>query len=208
MLAGDARGSYGVIEAALTSGAELDEVYLDIIGPAMVSIGERWERGELDVADEHLATGVAFRLVGRLGPRFVRRGRTRGAIVIGAPAGEGHALPVALLADLVRLSGWEVSDLGADVPDASFVHAVSTTPDLVAVGISVTHAASVPAASSLVAALRSSAAVTARGVMLVVGGKAVEDDVLGATIGADAVASDALTFTDLLDTGLPGRAAT
>ena len=45
LVAGDSRGSWGVVEAALTSGAELDEVYLDIVAPAMRAIGRRWEPG-------------------------------------------------------------------------------------------------------------------------------------------------------------------
>lgn len=202
LVAGDAPGAWGVIEAAMSSGAGLDEVYLDIISPAMTSIGERWQRGELDVADEHLASGIAFRVVGRLGPRFVRRGRTRGAVVLGAPPGEGHALPVAMLADLVRMQGWAVSDLGADVPEESFVRAVAATPDLVAVGISVIDDSHLPAAARLVTALRSSGAVRPRGVLLVVGGRAVRGGVAGPEWGpewgADAVVPDARSFIDML----------
>jgi excisionase family DNA binding protein len=199
LVAGDASGAWQVVEAALASGAELDEVYLDIISPAMTSIGDRWEAGELDVALEHRATGIALRLVGRLGPRFVRRGRTKGAVVLGAPVGEPHSLPLAILADLVRQSGWEVSDLGADVPDASFVHAVTTTPDLAAIGISVTQDVSLPAAAQAFAALRAS--VHRHRVLLVVGGRAVVDEAAGLALGADAVARDARSFVALLEQG-------
>ena len=50
LVAGDTRGAWGVVEAALAAGAELDEVYLDLISPAMHSIGTRWAAGELDVS--------------------------------------------------------------------------------------------------------------------------------------------------------------
>src|SRR4029077_16129609 len=76
--------------------------------------------GELTIADEHRATAIALRLVGRLGPRFARRGRKRGTVVVGAPAGEQHALPSAILADLLRGVGFEVLDMGANTPAASF----------------------------------------------------------------------------------------
>ena len=204
LAAGDARGSWSVIEAALAAGAEVDEVYLEIIAPAMDSIGRRWECGDLDVGYEHRATGIALRLVGRLGPRFVRRGRTRGAVVLGAPVGEHHSLPLAMLADLVRQDGWDVSDLGADVPEASFVHAVASTPDLVAVGISVINQLSLAAAASTLAALRASG-VLAPGVPLVVGGRAVHDEAVGLALGADFVAADARSFVALL--GRPSRPA-
>ncbi len=195
LLAGDARGAWGVIEAALAAGAELEEIYLDVLAPAMGAIGDRWERGELDISLEHRATGIAMRLIGRLGPRFVRRGRTRGAVVLGAPAGERHALPVALVADLLRQHGWEVSDLGADVPDESFVHAVLNTPDVVAVGISVTTDECLESAGRALAALRAST----DGIALVVGGRAVRSDETGRALGADLVALDARSFAGLLE---------
>jgi excisionase family DNA binding protein len=195
LVAGDSRGAWGVVEAALTSGAALDEVYLDILAPAMASIGTRWLAGELDVSVEHRASGIAMRIVGRLGPRFVRRGRTRGAVVVGAAAGERHSLPVALLADLLRGQGWDVSDLGADVPEASFVHAALTTPDLVVVGISVTTDEVLPSAASVLGAL----AEAVPGVLLVVGGAAVRDEAHALSLGAHAYARDGRMFAALLE---------
>jgi MerR family transcriptional regulator, light-induced transcriptional regulator len=195
LLAGDARGAWGVVEAALASGAELEAIYLDVIGPAMSSIGDRWERNEIDVSLEHRASGIAMRLIGRLGPRFVRRGRTRGAVIIGAPAGERHALPVAMVADLTRQQGWDVSDLGADVPDSSFLHAALATPDLAAIGVSVSGDQHLEAARSALAVLRAGTT----DVLLVVGGRAVRDEAHGLHLGADAVATDVKSFARLLD---------
>ena len=109
----------------MAAGAELDEIYLDVLTPAMVAIGERWAAGELDISIEHRATGIAMRIVGRIGPRFSRRGRSRGVVALGAPAGEFHALPVAMLGDLLRLRGWDVSDFGVDVPSESIAHVIT-----------------------------------------------------------------------------------
>ncbi len=194
LVAGDARGAWGVIEAALSAGAELDEVYLDVLTPAMVGIGAKWEAGEIDVAIEHRATGIAMRLIGRLGPRFVRRGRSRGTVVLGAPAGERHSLPVAVLGDLLRLEGWEVSDLGADTPAASFALAAGTTPDVVAVGLSVTHPEHLPACAEAVAAVRSASPE----LLVLVGGQAIHGDDDAAAVGAHAWASSAKDVVRLI----------
>src|SRR5262245_22257004 len=169
LLAGDGCGAWNVIEAAQAAGAELDEVYLDILAPAMVSIGRRWEAGEIDVAEEHRASGIAMRLIGRLGPRFTRRGRSRGAVVLGTPAGERHCLPVALLADLLRSSGWMVSDLGADLPPKSFASAAAAVPSLRAVGVSITTSAQLDAGVELIEELR----LAVEDVSVLVGGRAV-----------------------------------
>ena len=195
LIAGDARGAWGVIEAALTAGAELDEIYLDVLAPAMASIGAQWEAGELDISVEHRASGIAMRLIGRLGPRFVRRGRTRGSVLVGGPAGERHSLATAMLADLIRSHGWEVSDLGADTPDASFVHAALDEPDLVAVAVSVSTAESLASARSVLTALRAALP----DVLLVVGGGAIRDEAQAKELGADAFAASGKEFADLLD---------
>ena len=195
LVSGDARGSWAVVEAALAAGAELDEVYLTIIAPAMRAIGDRWEAGELDVAVEHRATGIVFRIVGRLGHRFVRRGRSRGAVVVGAPAGERHALPVALLTDLLRGAGWEVSDLGADVPTSSFVDAAGEVGALAAVGVSVTTPGCLVAGAEAIAALRA----TAGDVPILVGGQAVRDERHASALGADGWAADGRSAVAVLD---------
>ncbi len=195
LIAGDTRGSWGVIEAAMAAGTELDEIYLDVISPAMQSIGARWAAGELDVSVEHRATGIAFRLIGRLGPRFARRGRTRGTVLLGSPEGERHSLPIALLADLLRGEGWEVSDMGADMPLDSFVKAAQRTTDLVAVGVSVTSVSCLDAASALLAALREQ---VSGDVYLAVGGLAVHDGDHAVALGADGWARSARDFAEQL----------
>ncbi len=195
LVAGDTRGAWGVVEAALAAGTELDEVYLDVISPAMKSIGARWAAGELDISVEHRATGIAFRLIGRLGPRFARRGRTRGVVLLGSPEGERHSLPIALLADLLRGEGWEVSDMGADMPLDSFVRAAQQTMDLVAVGVSVTSVDCLDAASALLAALREQ---LTGDVYLAVGGLAVEGGDHAVALGADGWARSAHDFAEQL----------
>jgi cellulose biosynthesis protein BcsQ len=49
-LAGDARGAWGVVEAALAAGAELEEIYLDVLAPAMAAIGPS-ARGDVVMLD-------------------------------------------------------------------------------------------------------------------------------------------------------------
>jgi excisionase family DNA binding protein len=202
LLAGDAAGAWGVLESALTGGSSVSDAYVDVLAPALRSIGDRWERGEIDVAIEHRASGIASRLIGRLGSRCVRRGRPRGAIVLGAPEGERHSLPAAILGDLLRLEGWDVSDLGADTPAGSFVLAASAVDDLAAIGISVTSPASLESAAETCRAIRASDL----SVPVLIGGLAVEGVDHARSLGADAYAPDAASVVQLLDE-LSGSAA-
>jgi methanogenic corrinoid protein MtbC1 len=115
-------------------------------------------------------------------------------VLLGTPVGEHHSLPVAMLGDLLRGAGWDVSDLGADLPVESFVRATLDTPDLVAVGVSVTSPDNLPAAAEVLAALR--AAVSEA--ILVVGGAAVTGVAHALELGAQGWAASAREFDELL----------
>ncbi len=196
LIAGDGHGAYAVLQRAIDAGADVDEVYLEILSPILVSIGERWSRGEIDIAVEHQATAIAIRLVGQLSPRFSRPGRRRGVIIIGGPTGERHSLVLAMLGDLLRLEGWDVRDLGPDTPAQSFAHAASSIDDLVAIGISVSSDDSLDSARETLATLR---AQVADDVRLVIGGHAVQDLAHAQALGADHWASGARNFAEYLD---------
>lgn len=194
LLEGDAQGAWGVVEAAMAAGADLGQIHLEVISPAMVNLGARWAAGEIDIAVEHQATVIVQRLLGRLSPKFSRRGRTRGAVVIGAPSGESHGLPTAILSDLLRLEGWDVIDLGPDSPASSFLFAGRRADHLVAIGVSVTHSDHLAQAAEVCA----DAAAAFPGVLKVLGGSAVRDLDHAHQLGADAWASSAQMFSELL----------
>ena len=181
MVAGDEAGVWGVVEGALASGADPADVYLDILVPALESVGNGWAAGTISVADEHRATTVAQRLIGRLGPRFARRGRKRGAVVLGASPGDLHSLPTAIVGDLLRGAGFEVLDMGANPPAESFAETARTASRVVAVAIAVTTSGRDAAVRSAVRALRQSG-VTAP---VLVGGAAVTGDDHATRLGAD-----------------------
>ena len=202
LLAGDASGAWGVVESALAGGSSVGDVYVEVLAPALHSIGDRWAAGEIDIAIEHRASGIASRLIGRLGSRCVRRGRPRGSILLGSPTGERHSLVVAMLADLLRLEGWDVSDLGADTPATSFVLTAGTIDDLAAVGISVTNPESLASAAETCALLRQAEL----SIPIVLGGQAIEGEPHARSLGADGYAADAASMVRLLDS-LSGSAA-
>lgn len=181
MIAGDTVGSWTVIEQTLASGATPAEIHLDVLVPALREVGARWANGELSVADEHRASATAQRLLGRLGPRFAHHGRTRGTIVIGAPAGDAHALPSAIMSDLLRDRRFAVIDLGADAPPDSFVDAATESDRLRAVCIGASGAGRDDAIVETVAALRDRGVV----VPVLVGGGAIRDAEHARLLGAD-----------------------
>lgn len=181
MVAGDEAGTWGVIEAVLAGGAEPADVYVDILVPALRLVGEGWADGTYTVADEHRASAVALRIVGRLGPRFARRGRKRGNVVVGAVEGDDHGLPSAIVGDLLRGAGFEVFDQGPNTPAESFLDAARSANRLVAVAIVVTTGDRVDRAEAAVELLHDSEV----GAPILLGGAAIVDDSHARALGAD-----------------------
>jgi excisionase family DNA binding protein len=171
LLAGDETAAWSVIERALAAGHSPTDCYMEMIATALSSIGDRWAGDELEIADQFLATAVAVRIVSRLGARFRRPGRSRGTVVFGAPPGELHSLPIAIVSDLVRLRGFDVLELGANVPASAFASAVSRTPRLICVGIGVTQPEHLRAVQDVVDEVRE----VDREIPIIVGGLVVSE---------------------------------
>ena len=187
----DERGALQAVELALTSGLAPADAHATIIVPVLGRLGQSWADGELSIAEEHAATNICRRLMGRIGLQLHRPGRSKGTIVITCAPGERHGLAAAVAADIFRAGGYRAIDCGGDLPLSSFLRLVSDTPAVVAVGISTTMPGSRHALSGMVAAIRAEFPAVA----VLVGGAGVggdgPDGALEDLDGADIVARSA-----------------
>ncbi|HET9509390.1 MAG TPA: MerR family transcriptional regulator [Gaiellaceae bacterium] len=91
--------------------------------PLLRELGERWERGEASVAEEHFASNlIRGRLLG------LARGWDRGGgprAVLACAAGERHELGLIAFGIALRAHGWRVTYLGADTPPETLAVAVA-----------------------------------------------------------------------------------
>ena len=101
------------MEANLSSAAIDDE----IIAPALWLVGDLWERGEISVADEHIATEISVRVLA-LQREAERVSAARGGhrVMLAAPTGELHVVGLRMVGHLLRDAGYDVVMLGSDVP--------------------------------------------------------------------------------------------
>jgi len=182
LIQGDQRGAAEIMEAVLRSGHDLYFLYLQVLSPAMGAIGAKWAAGNLEIFVEHRASNIALRLIGQFGPRFARRGVSKGTVVLGSPADEMHTLSTSMVADLIRFEGWNVSDVGANMPAEAFAEAIRQGEDVVAVCIGVTMPGSLPAAQATIGAIRK---VVPRDLPILVGGAGVTSDEVARELGAD-----------------------
>jgi excisionase family DNA binding protein len=192
LLAGDAPGAWLIVENALLAGGPAD-VYLEVLAPCLRTIGEQWKQGQLSVVDEHRATAVAMLILGRLSPLFARRGRRRaGCVLLAGAEGDPHAIPLMMVADLLRAEGVNVIQLGADVPVETLVP-MAVAADLTAIGLSASTAQALEHARRAIVELHR----RAPGIPVVLGGPAVQSAEVALRAGADGWAPDAASAVDL-----------
>jgi excisionase family DNA binding protein len=181
LLAGDSAGAWWLVESRLGGGLDPSGVVTTLLAPTLRSIGTQWADGDVSVADEHRATAVAQRIIGRLGLQFGRPGRSRGTVVIAAPAGDLHTLPVAMVADLLRWRGFDVAELGANTPIDALAEVAAETDRLVAVGIASTTIGLDEEVRQSLKELR----LTAQSATTFLGGSAIRSATHARSLGAD-----------------------
>jgi methanogenic corrinoid protein MtbC1 len=114
-LQGDGDGAVGIVRRADELGMPLETIFMQVLTPALVEVGDRWERGKLPVGQEkeisELARGVIAELSGRHAPDHTEGPSTVAACV----AGELHDLGLRMVVGLLRQRGWRAYLLGPDV---------------------------------------------------------------------------------------------
>ena len=153
LMARDVGAARSAIDAAIALGIPVEEIYLDVLTPALYEIGRSWAVGDFSIADEHSATAVTQSVLGMLGPRMRTAPKDgRLAVVSGSPE-ERHALGVQMVADFLEGDGWEVLNLGPSTPAPDLARLVDAEqPDVVA--LSASTPAGLPGTAEALTALR------------------------------------------------------
>lgn len=176
------------VQEALDNGADPNELLASMIG-AMDEVGEKFKNNEIfvpemlvsaramkkgvDVLKPHLASGAAGAL---------------GKVIIGTVAGDLHDIGKNLVAMMIESAGFEVNDLGVDVPKEKFVEALEAAPDTKIVCCSALLTTTMPAMRETVELLNSHPLRSQFKVM--VGGAPITQEFAN-EIGADAYTEDA-----------------
>ncbi|MFC1231632.1 MULTISPECIES: B12-binding domain-containing protein [Streptomyces] len=191
--AADAYSAAEVVADALHAGLDPETVLLDVIGAVQRRVGAEWAANRMSVADEHAATAINDRAVAALAAH--RPAPTRGRVTVACVDKEWHALPARLLTEVLRLRGWRVDHLGAQVPTAHLISQIHRAGSTV-VCLSASLSTRLPVAHGAVTAVQ------ATGVPVMAGGLAFGvDGRYARLLGADAWASDARGAADRLAAG-------
>ncbi|MCA9254372.1 MAG: B12-binding domain-containing protein, partial [Phycisphaerales bacterium] len=113
--ADDSRAARMIFDAA-GDGMSVHEVYCEVLQPAMREIGVLWHRGDISVAEEHLATATTRDVMARLRTNISEAPLEARRVLSAAVAGDFHDLGLRMATDLLELEGWRAWFLGANVP--------------------------------------------------------------------------------------------
>ncbi len=190
-----------VVRDALAAGATGAEVFAHVLTPAMYRIGERWERSEITVADEHRATAISNRIVGVVYEALaVEMPTSKERVIVAAVEGDQHVMGLRMIADVLEGAGYETLYLGADTSLAGLLASIARYgPSVVALG------ATAPwSAAKLVDTVREVRAATPS-LPIVVGGAQAERAALAAGADRVHVATDATTIVALVESVIEPR---
>jgi methanogenic corrinoid protein MtbC1 len=185
---GDADRAVYLSDRALDAGLLPTELLFEAMIPALEEVGRHFETGEVFLPEMLVAARAMQAVMDRIRPLIVAAGVEKiGTFVIGTVAGDIHDVGKKLVVVMLEGAGFEVIDLGINVPAETFVDAIRTyRPD--AVGLSAFLTTTLPELGTTIAAIE--AAGLRDQVAILIGGAPVNELTVAQT-GADGFAPDA-----------------
>ena len=176
------------VQETLDEGVEASKI-LDTMISAMDVVGENFKNGTIFVPEMLIAAKAMKKGVEVLKPHLASGAAgALGKVIIGTVAGDLHDIGKNLVAMMIESAGFEVIDLGVDVPVEKFLSAYEENPDTKIVACSALLTTTMPALQETVTALN--AAPWRKNVNVMVGGAPITQE-FADKIGADAYTPDA-----------------
>jgi 5-methyltetrahydrofolate--homocysteine methyltransferase len=121
ILTGDAKKAEQVTKAALAEKADPTELVQKYMIPAMDEVGKRFECNEYFVPELLIAARAMKTALELITPFLAEKGAEPvGRVVIGTVQGDLHDIGKNLVASMLEGGGFQVVDLGVDVPPEKF----------------------------------------------------------------------------------------
>ena len=179
-------------QRALADGIPPDEVLNDGLIKAMEQIGIRFRNGEIYIPEVLVAAHAMHAGMGVLKPILAKAtDRKAATVVLGTVKGDMHDIGKNLIGMMLEGGGFEVLDLGVDVPEAKFVQAAKESgAKLIAMSALLTTTM-----MQMKVTIEAIKAAGLKDVKVIVGGAPVTAD-FARTIGADGYAADAGTVVE------------
>ena len=189
LISGDIEQTEELTSSALQAGVSAKEILDKGLIPGLDVVGKRFQEGEY-FFPELLVSGEAMKAsLARLKPELAKSSSaTVGKYIIGTVKGDIHDIGKNIVIMMLEGNGWEVTDLGIDVPVEDFVKAVKEK-DCQILGMSALLTTTIPRLAETIEALKAEG--LRDKVRVMVGGVSVTKEHAD-TIGADAFGKDAV----------------
>lgn len=189
VIRGDAAAVKESTEKALAQGVAPERLFREALIPGMDEVGRRMEAEEYFIP-EVLLSARAMKAASEILKPLIAQSKTvepLGQVVIGTVQGDLHDIGKNLVTTLLEAKGFQVTDLGINVPPEQFIEKVKDTKaDILAMSALLTT--TMQKMDETIKSLQ--AAGYRENVIVMVGGAPVTED-FSKNIGADGFASDA-----------------
>jgi methanogenic corrinoid protein MtbC1 len=165
----------------------------------MREVGQRYEQGEYFVAGLIMSGEIFREVVEMVQPLLEQQadGKASGSVLVGTVSGDIHDIGKNMFGMLLSCHGFDVTDLGVDVPpDVFAVKAVETKPDIV--GLSGLITASFETMKETITALRTQAKEHFLSFPIIIGGGMIDEQICQ-YVGADYWMPDAMAGVRLCE---------
>jgi len=191
---GQAKAAVAQVTAGLAAGMPAGTLLQDGLITAMKQVGQLYEEGEIFVPEMLVAARAMSAALAVLKPQLVSQGvKSSGKVAIGTVQGDLHDIGKNLVAMMLEGSGYEIVDLGVDVPAEKFVQAIRDGANVVAMSALLTT--TMTNMKAIIEAIK--AAGLRQQARIIVGGAPITK-AYAEEIGADGYATDASSAVRML----------
>jgi 5-methyltetrahydrofolate--homocysteine methyltransferase len=143
-----------LVQTALNQGVDAEAILNQGLIAGMGELGELFEKKEVYVPELLLAARAMMAVMGLMEPHLIKTQSeaVKAKVVLGTVQGDIHTIGKDLVSIMLRGSGFEVIDLGVDVPPEKFVEAAKDGASLV--GMSSLLVTSLPLIKTTIDALK------------------------------------------------------
>jgi 5-methyltetrahydrofolate--homocysteine methyltransferase len=193
IIKGDQNTAVEITKAALDEGTPAKSVLEEGLIAGMDVVGELFKKNEVYIPEVLIAARAMKSSMEILEPELVKAGvKPIGKFVIGTAQGDLHDIGKNLVAMMLKGAGFEVVDLGVDIPPDKFVEQAKGSSDTQLIGISALLTTTMPAMEKTINALKEAGI----SVKVIIGGAPVTQGYAD-RIGADGYAADAASAVDV-----------
>ncbi len=183
-----------IVEDRLSAGEEPLKI-LDDARRAVEIVGKRFSDSEYFIPDLVYSGEILKRITDMVKPKIAKGAEVKrlGKVIVGTVAGDIHDIGKDIVVFMLDVNGFEVLDLGIDVPAQKFVETIKETGSSV-VGLSGFLTLAFQSMKDTVGAIKEAG--LRNKVKIMIGGGQIDEQVKGFT-GADAYGKDAMEAVKL-----------